>query len=44
MNLKILCGSFEATTKPYQNDKTNRIKIGQEIEEKLLVVFFVDFE
>ena len=35
MNFKILCRSFEARTKPYQvSDKTNRIKIGQEMTEK----------
>ena len=33
MNFKILCKSFEA---PHQalSDKTNRIKIGQEMTEK----------
>ena len=34
MNLKILFTSIEAPTQPYHADKTNRIKIGQEIEEK----------
>ena len=31
MNFKFLCRSFEAPTK---SDKTNRIKIGQEMTEK----------
>ena len=33
MNFKILCISFEARTKAL-SDKTNRIKIGQEMTEK----------
>ena len=41
MNLKILCRSFEARTKPYQI-KHDRIKIGQEMTRE--VAFFIDFE
>ena len=36
--ITILCRSFEA---PYLSDKTNRIKIGQEMREKKHFFFFL---